>query len=137
MAFRRYTDWKRSLRGLIYLPFPREPATETVDGVFVFEPGADSAVLRLRHHSLPLDGCGHHLQARIGAYRGDRGGGGSVLRAGRFERRYLSQQFWRPNRGGAVDHRCIVLVSADSSLDPGPVGSFLLPRPLGLPANAD
>src|SRR5260221_14259452 len=100
MAFRRYADWKRSLRGLIYLPVPAEPATETVDGVFVFELGADSAVLRLCHRSLPLDGCGHHLQARIGAYRGDRGGGGSVLRAGWFERRNVSQQFWRANRGG-------------------------------------
>src|SRR5258708_38923030 len=101
MAFRRDADRKRSLRGFLHFSVLVEPATETLDGVFVVEPGAHSTVLRLCHHPLPLDGCGHHLQARIGAHRGDRSSGGSVLPAGWVERRGLFPLLCWPNRGGA------------------------------------
>ena len=39
-----------------------------VDEALGFLAGADSALLRLRHHSLPPDGRGHHLQARPGLH---------------------------------------------------------------------
>ena len=46
----------------------------------------DSVVFRLRHHSLPADGRGHHLQARPGVHGGDRGRRGDLLRPGGADR---------------------------------------------------
>ena len=56
---------------------------ESVGGVA----GAAAALLCLRHHPLPADGRGHHLQARAGLHGGDRGRGGGVRRDGGADRR--------------------------------------------------
>ena len=43
-----------------------------LDEILDCQPGLHPAVLWIRHHSLPSDGCGHYLQARPGLYRGNR-----------------------------------------------------------------
>src|SRR5579862_7329348 len=81
---------------VLHRTVPDESGAKAVDGVLVAQPGADPAVFWLRYHSLPLDGRGHHLQARPGAYGGHRGGGGGVLLAGRIERRHFPYHDQRP-----------------------------------------
>ena len=59
---------------LLYIvPFRVDAGAARVDAIFGGQPGVDSAVLRLRHHSLPVDGRGHYFQARPGVYGGHRG----------------------------------------------------------------
>src|SRR5436853_2211779 len=49
-----------------------------VDEADRHEPRAHPLVLCLRHHPLPLDGCGYHLQARPGLH-GGYGGSANVV----------------------------------------------------------
>ncbi len=57
-----------------------------VDAALRIEPGADPSVFRLRCHPLPLNGCGHHLQARPGVYGGNGSRSRGLLRVGRADR---------------------------------------------------
>jgi len=127
MAFRRNACRKFAVRDFLCVSVHRESHTETVDDVLVAEHCAGPALFRLRHHSLSPDGCGHHLQARIGAHGGDRGCSGSLLCAGGLKRRCVSHQYRRPLRGGARDHYRLISLSAHPRVDTRPPGSFILP----------
>jgi len=62
-----------ALRGFLYRSVRHGRRNAFMDAQFRPEPGAHSPLLRLRHHPLPPDGRGHHLQARLGIYRRHRG----------------------------------------------------------------
>src|SRR5258708_6004186 len=129
MALRRNACRKFAVRDFLCVSVHRESHTETVDDVLVAEHCAGPALFRLRHHSLSPDGCGHHLQARIGAHGGDRCCSGSLLCAGGLKRRCVSHQYRRPLRGGARDHDRFISLSAHPRGGTRPSGSFLLSCP--------
>ena len=58
---------------LYILPFSLGAVPRPVDEPLGAVAGAGPVVFRLRHRALSPDGRGHHLQARLGLYRGDRG----------------------------------------------------------------
>ena len=72
-----------AVRASLCDPFRPGRGAAVVDEILRTQPRADSSVLRLRHHPLPLDGCGHHLQARLGVHRCHRGRRFYLFRAGR------------------------------------------------------
>src|SRR5215471_1870832 len=133
----RHLGRQLAVRLVLHRAVPAESGAETMDGVFVAEPGSGAAVFRLRHHPLSLDGCGHHLQARPGTYRGDGGGCGGVFLAGRPEWRHLPHHDERSVGGGPGDHDCIVSVSAGARMDSVAARSLLLPGPPRLSPDAD
>src|SRR5258708_32425568 len=75
MAYRRRLRRELTLHALLYRAVCVRCGAKRVDEILGAEPGADPALFWLRDHSLPLDGCGHYLQARLGVYGGDRCGG--------------------------------------------------------------
>ncbi len=87
-------DW-RGVRGhsaifaAVHPAALREHRAAIVDEVLGLLAGADPAVLRLRHHSLPADGRGHHFQARAGVHVRDRRRGGDLFFGDRAGRRVV------------------------------------------------
>ena len=94
VADRRYAGRQPAVRSSLHRAVRYRCGAAVVDKVLGTQPGADPLVLRLRHHPLPADGRGHHLQARLGVYRRHRGHRLGLFRAGRVDRR----NFPRPNR---------------------------------------
>src|SRR5260370_2134669 len=69
---RRWNSWRESAGLLaIHSSFGVRRGLAPVDAVFRIKHGANPTVLRIRHHPLPLNGRGHHLQARLGVYGGN------------------------------------------------------------------
>src|ERR1043166_4517989 len=99
VAFRRNVDWQLAVRSVLRVSVSAESDAEVLDDVRIVESGPDPAVFRIRDHPLSLDGCRHHLQARVSAYRRNRRGSRGMLCAGGVERRNFSHEFGRSLRG--------------------------------------
>src|SRR5258708_36380896 len=78
MAHRRRLRRELALHALLYRAVRVRCGAKHGDEILCAEPGADPTVFWLRDHSLPLDGCGHYLQAPVGVHVVYcwRGGGG-------------------------------------------------------------
>ena len=99
-----------------------------VDAALGIKPGADPAVFRLCGHPVPLDGRGHHLQARLGLHGGNRRRCSGLLRLDRFGCFDSPYAHERDRRGHDRHRHCRVLVPAVPRRDSSAPGSFLLPR---------
>src|SRR5207253_9077638 len=85
VADRRNAGRKRAVHASLYTARHSGKEPRGLDEMFRPESGADSALFRLRDYPLPLDGRGHHLQARLGVYGGDGGRAGGFLRVDRID----------------------------------------------------
>ena len=100
--------------------------------------GAHPAEFRLRHHSLPPDGRGHHLQARAGLHGGERRRGGRLHRDCGADRSAVPHRVAFRDDGRSDRHRGGgVFVPAVPRLDSGAPGPLFLPGPPGLSPHAD
>src|SRR5579859_6263638 len=71
MAYRRDVRRHGSLRRALHCAVRLRCGFQALDEILDGQPGVHPSMLRLRHHSLPSDGCGHYLQARPSLYRGN------------------------------------------------------------------
>ncbi len=137
MAYGWHLRRQPPLHAVLYLPVRFRCGAKLVDEILRAEPGADPALFRLRDHPLPPDGCGHHLQARVGVHRGDRRSGGGLFRGGRANGANISCAGYGPCRRDDCHRHRRVSISAVPRVDPGEARPLLLPRPTRLPTHAD
>ena len=128
----------RSVRRFLHRTVRAGCDSAAVDELIVAVAGAGAAVLRVRHHPVPADGCGHHLQARAGLHgRDGRCAGGVCGHSGVDWSAFPYGLAQRACGRGAGDCGGGIPVSAVPRLDAGAAGPLFLSGPAGLSADAD
>ncbi len=124
---RRHAGGQPAVYAALRYPLCFRCGFPAVDAIYGAEPGADPAVFWLRHHPLPVDGCGHHFQARPGVHGRYGSSGCHLFRAGCADCGNLPSTDEWPGNGHDRNRYCSISVPAVPRRNSGAPRSILLP----------